>query len=264
MNGFGRKGLIAITSLVLFMVFFVSMPVFAAGSIGSIGKYRYDDASRYTAGGASLDVREYGIVDIDISWVAGNVSIEYWDGGSIEVSEVFHGGYGDSDLLRWRVSKGCLYVKYVKSGLRLGNISKDLVVKIPNGLSLRNIELDTVSADTSIGSATNGILVDDFEYESVSGRLDAAFGYVYEVDVESVSGPMKMAFGTCPRKLDAKTVTGSVEVVVPDGSLYSVEMDSVSGRLTSTVANLTNGRYRPVGATSEFEFETVSGNVTVK
>lgn len=256
MKSFGRKGLVAAMSLVLFTAVFSSFPAFASWSLGLTGKYKYDDASRYNVGSVSI---EEPINGIDISWVAGDVEIEYWDGSTIEVSETFRTKSSDDALLRWRLHNGRLYIKYAKSNFSTKNVDKDLLVRIPRGLVLRDVEVETVSADTTLS-----IQADSFDFESVSGNLKAQMDYVKEVDLETVSGEISLSLGVSPREIDGSSVSGSFDITLPKDALYAVEFDSVSGRLRSSSANLSGGAsYNPKGAYSRFEFETVSGDVSI-
>ena len=251
MNGFGRKGLVAAMSLVLFTAVFSAFPAFASWNLWPSGKYRYDDASRYNAGGTSIDEM---VNSLDISWVSGDVEVEYWDGSTIEVMETFSSKISDDALLRWRVKSGRLYVKYTKTDFAIKNVDKNLIVRIPRGLVLRD-----VSADTTLS-----IQADALDFESVSGSLRAQMDYVKEIELETVSGEISLSLGVCPREIEGKSVSGSFSIALPEGSLYAVEFDSVSGRLRSSSANLSGGAsYNPKGASSRFEFETVSGDVSI-
>lgn len=256
MKSFGRKGLVAAMSLVLFTAVFSAFPAFASWNLWPSGKYRYDDASRYNAGGVSI---EDTINGIDISWVSGDVNVEYWDGSTIEVSETFSSKSSDDALLRWRIQNGRLYIKYTKTNFAIKNVDKDLLVRIPRGLVLRDVEIETVSASTTLS-----IQADALDFESVSGNLKARMDYVGEVDLETVSGEISLAFGVCPRVLDGESVSGSFDISLPKDVLYAVEFDSVSGRLRSGLASLSGGAsYSPKGTSSRFEFETVSGDVSI-
>lgn len=256
MKSFGRKGLVAAMSLVLFTAVFSAFPAFASWNLWPSGKYRYDDASRYNAGGTSIGESINGI---DISWVSGDVDIEYWDGSTVEVSETFRSRASDDALLRWRIQNGRLYIKYTKSNFSTKNVDKDLLVRIPRGLVIRDLEIETVSADTTLS-----IQADAFDFESVSGNLKAQMDYVKEVDLETVSGEISLSLGVSPREIDGNSVSGSFDISLPKDALYAVEFDSVSGRLRSSSANLSGGAgYNPKGASSKFEFETVSGDVSI-
>jgi len=255
-NGFGRKGLVAAMSLVLFTAVFSAFPAFASWNLWPSGKYRYDDASRYNAGGTSIDEM---VNSLDISWVSGDVEVEYWDGSTIEVMETFSSKISDDALLRWRVKSGRLYVKYTKTDFAIKNVDKNLIVRIPRGLVLRDVDIETVSADTTLS-----IQADALDFESVSGSLRAQMDYVKEIELETVSGEISLSLGVCPREIEGKSVSGSFSIALPEGSLYAVEFDSVSGRLRSSSANLSGGAsYNPKGASSRFEFETVSGDVSI-
>ena len=207
---------------------------------------KYDDAEKYTAGGATLEAQ---ITGLEVEWIAGEVQVVYHDGDGISFEEKVTGDLPkDEDeeavQLHYLVEDGTLHIKYAKSGAHhMGNTSKDLVVSLPKSCRLNELEFDGVSANLSV----DGIAVRKASCDTVSGQIDL-----------DVDGNLE--------KLDVDSVSGNITVYLPEGTPFEVEMDSVSGSFDSDfdVKRDSDGeRFWFGDGGGKYEFDTVSGNLTI-
>ncbi|MBE5938407.1 MAG: DUF4097 domain-containing protein [Lachnospiraceae bacterium] len=243
-------------------------------SVG-ISSYRYDNASKYTTGGATIDDE---VKTLDISWVSGNVNIKYHEENTI-IFEEDGSTFEEDEKLRYWLDGTTLRIKYVKSGMRkYGNLNKQLTIYIPATAEFTDLNIDTVSA----GIHVEGISADNVRIESVSGSFVAKLqGETSKVDVEtvsgkinitgeniknvnseSVSGAIVLTLDTAPEKINAETVSGKLTAYLPMETGFTLEVDKVSGDFECDFAvTKDNGTYVCGDGSGDYNFETVSGDI---
>ncbi len=220
------------------------------------GKYKYDNARKYTKGAASFGADTVRSLDID--WGAGVVLVEH-DENVTEVTlreSVYTGKTEeepvavaeDEQLYYWH-DGNTLRVRYLQSKLGRREVqAKYLYVLLPTGKAL-----DTVRIKTDIGAAEiSGITTTLAELSAVSGDVYASDATVEELKLESVSGEVS-AYGTFG-KASLHTTSGKVYACTNETySASRLTIGTVSGEvLVDGRANILPG---------ETEIETVSGNV---
>ena len=110
---------------------------------------KYDHPERYSAGDATLS---QPVSAISVDWVCGNVEIRYTDDTVVRIYEEIQEGFlplNDSLRMRYYVDEdGTLEIQYIGPGkYRYGdmkNIRKHLVVEVPRGTELKDIDIDGV------------------------------------------------------------------------------------------------------------------------
>jgi len=143
-------------------------------------------------------------------------------------------------------------------------------------INLTNITSQTFEANTTSGSVTiSSVYTDDIKFNSVSGTfrltdvnakklsgnstsgdLDLS-GAFDAVDVDSISGRISITSSVVPWSLKADSTSGNITVTVPDDGPISVSHSSVSGKLSSDIPIITQGK------DPQFRFSTVSGEVKI-
>ena len=220
------------------------------------GKYKYDDAGKYTEGAASFGVDTVRSLDID--WGAGVVLVQH-DESVTEITlreSVYTGKTEETpvavdreeQLYYWH-DGNTLRVRYLQSKLGKREVhAKYLYVLLPP-----EKKLDTVRIKTDTGSAEiSGITTTWAELKSVSGNLAASYATVEDLEMESVSGEVS-AYGTFG-KVSLETTSGKVYACTNgEFSADRLIIDTVSGEvLMDARANVLPG---------DTEIETVSGKV---
>lgn len=203
-----------------------------------------------------LEAAPDGVVTIDNT--AGSVEVHGWSRDEVEVT-----GELGSDVDELVVERdGRTTVVHVRSDRHRGDISSDLVVRVPVGSA---VNVSGISTDIDV-SGVEGAL----RLNSVSGDIDAqAFGA--DVDVETISGDVTIEGEGEENRTRAAAVSGDVEV---ENLAGEIEAGSVSGdvaivnsRLERVQASSTSGdivfRAALLGG-GRLDAETVNGEVDVE
>ncbi|MBQ9748352.1 MAG: DUF4097 family beta strand repeat protein [Clostridia bacterium] len=240
--------------------------------------YQYEDAARYTRGGASL---AQTIEEIEIDWISGAVTVDYHDEATVIFSETSADELTEDTSLYYRVHGKTLEIRYMRSGATTeSTLKKELTVFIPRGTGLRALSLNSVSAELTVGALS----LTHFEAESVSGTIDASLDEVSEISVQTVSGNAEVSFARAdtlkaesvsgnilakayteaPRRVDAETVSGSVTLRIPEKTGFTLEYETVSGNLYCDFPFEKKGKlYLVGGGARAYDAETVSGNLNI-
>ena len=175
---------------------------------------------------------------IDISNIAGSVTVNGWDRGEVRVV----GTLGDNVeelVLERKGDKVWIKVKVPKRSDRA--ISSDLTISVPNKSSL---DIGTVSADIRVQdvSGRQGL-------HTVSGKVDTIQAGA-NIEVESVSGRIMIAGDNSGGDIDASSVSGDVR------------LQDVSGEVRAT--SVSGGISTKEGSFDRAELQTVNGAINFK
>lgn len=225
--------------------------------------YRYANADSFTVGNAEVETGNVNRLVID--WVAGQVTVEPYDGDTISVSEPEQ--TKEKNRLRWRQEGDTLTIRYCASTGSGDAANKDLTVKIPAELAknLRYVQVDTVSADAYV----SGLEIGELQFDSTSGNLEFS-GWAWDVDADTVSGTAELNFADTPNELAFDSTSGDLILFLPDRRDFEVSFESVSGDFRNNF-----GPYRQhdgemyfegTGRSklAELEIDTVSGDVRIE
>lgn len=233
---------------ILSVILLVSCIAVLAGCAGGNGgsKYTYEDENSYRTGGTAITDL---IRTIEIDWYGGSVSVAYHDGDTVEFSETSENELTEAMTLRYKVTDEALVIKYAKSGTRLSSDhKKSLTVYIPKGTALRDVEIETVSADISVDHLTAA----QTEIKTVSGSIDMKYMSILgTADITSVSGTINASFASALTGLYIETVSGSASAVVNKTEEFDIE--TISGEVTVDFASLPQ----------RGGMESVSGDITL-
>ena len=131
------------------IIFAMASLLFAACGENTKFEVKYDHPERYSVGDATLN---QPISGISVDWVCGEVDIVYSDSPEVRIHEGIQEGFlplTDSLRMRYYVDEdGTLEIQYIGPGkYRYGdmkNIRKHLVVEVPRGTELKDIDIDGV------------------------------------------------------------------------------------------------------------------------
>ncbi|MBQ9119820.1 MAG: DUF4097 family beta strand repeat protein [Lachnospiraceae bacterium] len=269
------------------------------GSFG-LSSFLYDDAEKYTMGGATL---EAGDIDtVDIAWVSGDVQVKYHEKDTVIISETANKDLNEENSLYYRVDGDTLKIKYVKSGKwDFSRLQKNLTVWLPEELELAELKVESVSADLQIDeiaaekamldtisgemelgqvkfsknveiSTTSGKVtgsmegrLEKLETESVSGGLKITVEELGVLNAQSTSGDIELTAEKAPTSIEAETVSGEIILYLPEDTGFTAELDSVSGEFKCDFeVSEKKDRYQSGDSSNYYEFDTVSGDVRIK
>ncbi len=263
--------------------------------------YTYDGAENYLSGNVAFDISEVHTIDVD--WISGNVNVEVVDDiECLSVEETSRYTILEDEALRYKLGDdGVLIIKFRASNKKKVNLTKekDLTIKLPKAKFIKsNLIINSVSADVYVNRVeTTKIRVSNIsgeitiinsrasitEVNNVSGEIKLKNSVLYgasatstsgdiiateltteTIDVENVSGNVSMEVDTTPLSIDAETVSGNIDLKFINDKGFTAEFKSASGSFNSGFETvLTNGKYVYLDGSYNYEFETVSGNVTI-
>ncbi len=223
-----------------------------------------------------------GIQELSIDWLAGNITIETYDGTDILLEETGSAALNNDNSLDYKIHENELKLSYCtpKAGFFCSStpdFSKDLVIRIPESLHLTELSVDSASSDLSV----KGLTLQELEADAVSGSMsvaqcvlgkvsyDSANGFLFlsdasvgEIDMDTVSGAIDGNLTNCPQKISFSGTSGDMTLTLPADSQFRVDMDTASGQLNSEFEGTYQGNVYTVGnGMAQFEIDSVSGSV---
>lgn len=220
------------------------------------------------------------IRDIEIQWVAGNITIQPGDTDSITFAE--SSGVPEADQMVWKQSGDKLILQFSQAKFSFDfttDFAKDLIVTVPQDWSCSDLDIDAVSADLDI----SGLTVNEMDIETVSGKCDLSGCGVNKIALETVSGDLafegtleRMDFesvsATCtatlsntPKELDFDSLSGDLILTLPENTGFTAKIDSLSGEISSefpTTVSKNTHTYGDGGC--RINADTMSGSMLIK
>lgn len=286
---------IAIALTVILVLGVTGTGIFSNGfSFGT--NFSYSNSGAYSVGNGTVEAGS--VQTIEIHWVSGNVEIKEYDGTDIKFEEDEQSK--DNYKLRYLVDREKLIIQFCKSGLlRSTKLNKSLTVYVPSSLQeslnivrvssvsanisvrsikVNNIDIETVSGDTSIANltasdisidavsgkvSTDNIECTSIDIENVSGGIDFK-GSANNIDIDTVSGSAKLTLQNCPLIMDCESVSASFTIYLPENDGFTAQLETVSGNINCDLeVQMNKKRLSYKNGTAKFDFDTVSGNVTI-
>lgn len=174
---------------IAFIIAVMAGVLFAACGENTKIDIKYDHPERYSVGDATLS---QPISAISVDWVCGDVDIVYTDDPAVRIHEEIQEGFlplTDSLRMRYYVDEeGELEIQYCGHGkYRYGdmkNIRKHLVVEVPRGTVLDDIDIDGVETGVTVGQVLSRELTVDGV--KVSVNADYPDTLPNEIDIDGV------------------------------------------------------------------------------
>lgn len=192
---------------------------------------------------ASADVTVTGRVgEVEVSTASGDVELDRTGGGEVVVAS------GD---VRIADVDGSLAVRSASGNVSVGRVGGGVRVRSASG----DVRIGSAEADLEAESASG-----DLRLGRVAGRLTARTAYG-DVTVDALPGPAARV----------TTVSGDVELGVPDGTAVWLDVSTRSGEVHSDFTGAAHGTGGTTGTgpaagdrVLELTASTVSGDVTVR
>ena len=218
------------------------------------------------------------IRSIQIDWVSGNIQIQPADIDHIRVSET--AAHANTEAMLCRKEGDTLKISYRRSNIASlkGIGTKDLTVQVPKDWACRKLEIDAASPRISV----HGLAVDEISLDTASGEIrlegctlgkvdaDTASGNLYltgaleNLEYDSASGSLEAELDNVPSEISMDTASGSLTLKLPKDAGFTVEMDTLSGKFQSDFETIQKGgRYLHGDGACEIEMESMSGSVAI-
>ena len=235
-------------------------------------------AAQTAASGENIRVKAQDVTEIQIKWIAGSIRVEPGKVTAIEFQET------ESEMpLKYSLQNGQLKILFsedVKTLMSLKKIStqKDLTITVPEGWAGKKLDIENISSETRISGLNlekveyegvsgdfllEGCQVDQAEVETVSGdaRIESD---VRELECETVSGDGTLITHSQPEKLSLNTVSGQMKMELPENIGFTLDFDSLSGKLNCDFPTTKDGSQYTCGSGAcQMEIETVSGDAEI-
>ena len=245
--------------LCILLVSSVCSGCYIKGSVFGGNTITYDDADKYSVGDTII---QENVTEIEIDWIGGNIDIVAGGTDDIELSETSEQELNDSSRIHYYLEGSTLHIKFCASGFNYkGDIQKDVTLRVPEDTYIEELDVNMVSSDMNV----SGIGIEELSVCTVSGSVAADVKSLHSFDVESVSGNLSIASPVAPDDGDAETVSGDVELTIPENKGFKVELDSVSGNINSEIAGKTDDDSLICGdGSAKYDVNSVSGNVNIR
>ena len=235
------------------------------GGRAILSGFRYDNADKYTAGGAVIDG---DVKKLDIHWTDGAVVFVERAGDGIELSETAQKTISGNAQLRWWLDGDTLRVQYAKKGFfTLTSLNKTLTVALPQGMALEDVRVDATSADVK----APGLTADAVAMDLTSGDLDLELtGPAQSVALSGTSGDLHATLQSA-KTVSVGTTSGAIRLDLAD-SADSVALSSTSGDIGANVggakaltAASTSGAIQvQAGSAEKADLESTSGDINAR
>lgn len=226
-----------------------------------------------------------GIQNMSIDWLAGDITIEPYDGTDIVLEETSSNAFNENNSLDYTIRTNELQISYgpTKAGLVWSNsgldTSKELHILLPHTVKLSELGIDSTSSNISI----QGISPHELEVDTVSGNLDVANAVmtdlsfdstsgsvaitdsnVQEIEADTVTGNLDAAVMVCPMEFSFNTTSGDATLTLPPDSQFRLTLNTATGQINSDFQGVYRGNTYIVGTGfGEFEVDSVSGSVNI-
>ena len=223
------------------------------------------------------------VKDIEIQWVGGSITIQPSDVQDIQFYE--DSGISQEDKMVWKQQGDRLTIQYCTGkvslfgGTNVNVPAKNLVITVPRDWGCDELEIDSVSAEISMGgiSAREASIVNVSGFCRVSGcsftelELNTVSGNVFfdgttnSLEMTSVSAKCTAKLVSSPREIELETVSGDLTLILQEDCGFTLSLDSVSGSLISDFPTTTqNHRYTYGNGNCRISADTVSGDIMIK
>ena len=191
----------------------------------------------------STDIR-----NLEIEWVAGTIRIEpNPDVESIYISEDCSNDVRETMICKQ--SGQTLKIQFCEESMTFpsfginAEVSKDLVITVPENWNCYNLEIDTAAAEVNI----QNISITELDFDGASGNLildncnianldiDTASGDVYftgmleTLDCDAASADCRIEVSNTPRSIKIDGLSGDLELILPPDAGFTCNLDTMSG-----------------------------------
>lgn len=223
------------------------------------------------------------IKEIEIEWVSGSITIQPGDTDSIEFSE--------SEVTKekykmvWKQSGSTLKIQYCKDSVSFPSfginvdVSKDLVITVPQDWVCDSLEIDAASATVNISNMTisemefdgasgactfENCAVGELSMDTVSGDVDFS-GTLNVLDFDGASASCRIQVTNVPNMIDIDTASGDLDLYLPEECGFSCKLTSMSGNFTSDYSTTTqNGHHVYGDGSCRINVDAMSGDVSIR
>lgn len=172
--------------------------------------------------------------------------------------------YKDVDL----VTTSYLKIDTVSGNIEISNTNLNTlkIESVSGKINLNSVDCkQEISIDTVSGNInSNNTHTNYFDVDVVSADIRIT-GDINIIDIDNVSGNVRLELNNVPTKIDSDSVSGDITILIPDNEGFKVKLDSVSGELSTNFASVISKKeliYK--NGSAYYKFESVSGDVRIE
>lgn len=217
---------------------------------------------------------------LKIEWAAGSIVLVPVEGNKISITEELLGG---DESMVLKKDGSTLYVQYCEGAVGIsfgsGSLKKNLYITVPQDWECKELEIDAASATVQVENLTieevesstasgahtfTNCQVGTLKMETVSGDLNFT-GTLEKLDFNGVSAQLDLALTNAPKSIELESVSGDLNLTLPESCGFTVDKDTVSGRFSSELPTTEqNGKIVYADGHCEIEVEGVSASVHIR
>jgi len=242
------------------------------------------EPNRVIAREEAIRVSADSVRELEIDWVAGDIILQPADVDAIVISEsgVSNGEYA----MVCKQSGDELTIQFTQESIRIslfGNntqveLSKDLTILVPRGWACETLEVNAAAATLEVKDLT----IQQVEFDGASGTcrfhncsvdkldLDTASGDVTFsgslniLDCDAASAGIYAQLSNVPARMDMDTMSGDLEITLPEHAGFTVSIDSISGDFSTDFETSKHGdRYVCGDGSCHIQVDAMSGDVAI-
>ncbi len=224
------------------------------------------------------------ITEIEIEWVAGDILIQAADTDRITVKEDHSGDPKYNMVLKKKGSE--LDIQFCEEGVASyfgintrSDVEKDLTITVPKDWICESLDIECALAKVEV----NDLTIREVDFDGASGSCEFENCTVEEIDIDTASGDVRFigslnmldcdaasasvyaVLSNTPSRLDMDTMSGNLDITLPEGAGFALTMDSAARNFESDFETvLKNGSYVSGDGSCRINVDALSGNVAIR
>jgi len=198
-------------------------------------------------GNVTSDVR-----NIEIEWVAGSITIQP-DASVSEIQITEYCSRESKYQMIYRQSGQTLKIQFCEESIKFPtlvtsvDVSKELFITVPADWTCNKLEIDAASTEVEVCD----LKINEVNFDGASGRLNLTNCTISDLDIDTASGDVEFSgvlkeldfdaasakffgeFLETPDRLDLDTMSGDLEIILPENCGFTCKLDTMSGDFDS-------------------------------
>ena len=223
------------------------------------------------------------IRNFEIDWVAGSITFQK-DPYATDISVLELSPVDSKYKMVLKQSGQTLKIKYSDQdtvnfpfGINV-DISKDLIITVPENWSCNSLEIDSASAEVIL----NDLSIQKFDFDGASGVCKMLNCSIGELDIDTASGDVQFS-GTLetldcdavssdcnievfnvPRSMKIDGLSGDLDLILPPDAGFTCNLDSLSGNFDTDFSYIMHGdAYFCGNGDCKIKVSAMSGSVSI-
>lgn len=224
------------------------------------------------------------ISELEIDWVAGEILIQPGNSDQITVRE--DNVNDDKYAMVLRQSGNELKITFCEESLNnfigfgsTNELSKDLTITVPRDWLCETLDIECAAATLEV----NDMTIREVDFDGASGACEFENCTVEEMDIDTASGDIRFigslemldcdaasasvfaVLTNTPSRLDIDSMSGDLEIVLPQNAGFTLSMDTMSGDFQSDFeTTMKNGNYVCGDGRCRINVDALSGEVMLR